>query len=165
MRTLAERIDYSPSGLYEYFDSKEQLIQAVCATGHLRLTQTMRQVDQRLEVQDYLVHIGAVYVDFAIANPQLFQLMFSSLPATPPDETMLRETSSYPILLGAIQRVIDEGTFKPREGFGLQEMAFSAWAMVHGIAMLGIHTPAFTPAFAALKLTALQAITRGLMCA
>ncbi len=163
MRSLAERIDYSPSGLYEYFDSKEQIIQAVCIAGHLRLTQTMRQVDETLPVVDYLVQIGAVYVDFAAANPELFQLMFSALSAAP-DAEMLSESSSYPILLGAIQRGIADGTFQAREGFGLQEMAFAAWSMVHGIAMLRIQMSDFAPAFEALKHEALLAITRGLMC-
>lgn len=164
MRSLAERIDYSPSGLYEYFDGKEQIIQAVCGAGHLRLTQAMRQVDKTLPVEDYLVQIGSVYVDFASANPVLFQLMFSALPAEPSDANMLSESSSYPILLGAIQRGIADGTFPVREGFGLQEMAFAAWAMVHGIAMLRIQMSDFAPAFEALKHEALLAITRGLMC-
>ncbi len=164
MRSLAEQIDYSPSGLYEYFDSKEQIIQAVCMAGHLRLTHAMRQVDETLPVEEYLVKIGSVYIDFAAANPELFQLMFSALPAAPLDVNMLSESSSYPILLGAIQRGIADGTFQVREGFGLQEMAFAAWSMVHGIAMLRIQMSDFSPAFEALKQEALLAITRGLRC-
>lgn len=163
MRSLAERIDYSPSGLYEYFDSKEEIIQAVCGTGHLRLTQAMRQVDETIPVEDYLVQIGSMYVDFAAANPDLFQLMFTALPAEPPDVNLTSQSSSYPILLGAIQRGIADGTFAVREGFGLQEMAFAAWSMVHGIAMLRIQMSDFAPVFEALKHEALLAITRGLM--
>ncbi len=55
MRSLAERIDYSPSGLYEYFDSKEQIIQAVCVEGYVSLTKAMRRVDEHLPVDAYLV--------------------------------------------------------------------------------------------------------------
>ncbi len=37
MRSLAERIDYSPAGLYEYFSSKEEIISAVCDEGQRML--------------------------------------------------------------------------------------------------------------------------------
>jgi AcrR family transcriptional regulator len=163
MRTLAERIDYSPSGLYEYFDSKEQLIQAVCGEGHARLTQAMRLVDESLPPEEYLVQIGHVYVDFAAANPLLFPLMFSEVPAAPPNPDMLSERSSYTILVGAIQRGIDSGVFQVRPGFGLHEMAFAAWSMVHGIAMLRIFMNERSPTFTANKHQALLVVARGLM--
>jgi hypothetical protein len=49
---------------------------------------------------------------------------------------MLSETSSYPVLLEAVRRGIETGVFKDRPGYGQNEMAYSAWALVHGIAML-----------------------------
>ncbi|RPJ50123.1 MAG: TetR/AcrR family transcriptional regulator [Chloroflexi bacterium] len=163
MRSLAQRIDYSPSGLYEYFDSKEQILQAVCSTGHRQLTQAMRQVDERLSARDYLFEIGKVYIDFAAANPRLFPLMFAATPAEPPDAGMLSEDSSYRVLLEAIQRGIDDGVFITSEGFGLPEMAFAAWAMVHGISMLRMTMPASAPTFAAYRDEALLVVSRGLM--
>jgi AcrR family transcriptional regulator len=33
MRNLAERIDYSAAGIYEYFSSKEEIIAAACELG------------------------------------------------------------------------------------------------------------------------------------
>jgi AcrR family transcriptional regulator len=162
MRSLAEQIDYSPSGLYEYFDGKEQIIQAVCGEGHARLTQTMRQVDAALPPEEYLVRIGQVYVDIASSHPAVFQLMFSALPAEPPDLSNLSESSSYRVLLEAIQRGIESGTFKARPSFGLHEMAFAAWSMVHGISMLRIYMPELTPTFNAYKDHALWTLVRGL---
>ena len=38
MREIAERIEYSPSGLYEYFSSKEELFAALVDEGRARLT-------------------------------------------------------------------------------------------------------------------------------
>jgi AcrR family transcriptional regulator len=163
MRSLAESIDYSPSGLYEYFDSKEEIIQAVCGEGHAQLAAEMRLVDENLSPEEYLIQIGHVYVDFATANPVLFQLMFKIVSGEPPDHRMLSERSSYSILLRAIQCGIDSGVFKPRAGFGLQEMAFAAWSMVHGISMLRIYMQDITPGFSAFKQQALSAIVRGLM--
>jgi hypothetical protein len=48
----------------------------------------------------------------------------------------------------AIQRGVAEDILKPRSGFGVVEMAFAAWAQVHGIAMLRItHLRAFETDF------------------
>ena len=163
MRTLAARIDYSPSGLYEYFDSKEQIIQEVCSEGHWRLTQAMNRVDDTLPPEEYLLRIGEVYIDFAVENPELFRLMFASLPAEVPDEQLLSSRSSFRVLLQAIQRGIDSGVFKTQPGFELYEMAFTSWAMVHGIAMLRIYMPEGTSSFEAYKHQALLALQRGLM--
>jgi AcrR family transcriptional regulator len=163
MRGLAERIDYSPSGLYEYFDSKEQIIQAVCGEGHMRLFEAMRAVDENLPPEQYLVQIGQKYVDFAAANRELFQLMFASVPAEPPSPSVLTKRSSYLVLQNGIQRGINQGVFKSRDDFSLQEMSFAAWSMVHGISMLRIYMKEPTQSFEHFRHQALLAIVRGLM--
>lgn len=146
MRALAQRIDYSPAGLYEYFDSKEEIIGAVCEQGHRRLTEYMQRADPDLPPVDLLLELGLAYVDFAVRNPDFFLLMFTNPntgvpPGTTPDQAaknMQQEGSSFPLLLRAIQRGVDEGAFKTKPGYGVFEMAFTTWAMVHGIAMLRI---------------------------
>jgi AcrR family transcriptional regulator len=160
MRSLAERIDYSPSGLYEYFNGKEDIIHAVCDEGHSRLAAQMRLVDESLPPEEYLVQIGLGYIDFAAANPELFQLMFSHLPGNPEQaEEMLSDSSSYSVLQRAIQRGIAAGVFKTHSGFGLQEIAFTAWAQVHGMSMLLLYVRDIQPG---VKREALSALARGL---
>lgn len=136
MRTLADRIDYSPAGLYEYFTSKENIIQTLSTQGHQMLRDHLLLVDQGLPPAEYLQALGLAYIEFALSNPDYYLLMFAHPPAPVQAERMVSESSSYPVLLQAIQKGIEAGVFKPREGFGLQEMAYAAWAMVHGIAML-----------------------------
>jgi len=138
MRSLAERIDYSPAGLYEYFDSKEAIIQEVSQEGHQQLTHAIRAVDSDLPPDEYLREIGQAYIRFAVLNPDYYLLMFTITPPETLIQGMLKENSSYPILLQAIQKGLEAGVFKPRAGFGLQEMAYAAWALVHGISMLRI---------------------------
>jgi AcrR family transcriptional regulator len=140
MRALAERSDYSAAGLYEYFGGKDEIIVAVSQQGHERLTSHMRMADASLPVMDYLYEIGMGYIRFALENPDHFLLMFT---VAPPGQTgdsspeqLLEGDSSFHILLDAIRRGIAEGAFVARPGFGLMEMAYAAWAMVHGIAML-----------------------------
>ncbi len=146
MRSLAERIDYSPAGLYEYFSSKEEIIAAVCDEGQHTLYEAMNQVDASLPPVEHLYHIGKAYIRFALDYPDYFLLMFTTTPPNaladaPVEEVqalLRQEGSAYGILLRAIQRGIDEGVFRVRPGFGLDDMAYAAWTLVHGIAMLRI---------------------------
>lgn len=145
MRTLADRIDYSPAGLYEYFGSKEEIVGAVCDEGQGFLFEAMDQVDKTLPPTDYLHGIGIAYIGFALEHPDYFLVLFTAAPPPPmmagasAEEVhamMTSEGSAYGILVNAIQRGIDAGLFHERPGFGRDEMAYAAWSLVHGIAML-----------------------------
>lgn len=144
MRSLADRIDYSAAGLYEYFGSKEEIVAAVCNEGHGYLFKAMSQVDSTLPPVEQLFQIGLAYIGFALEHPDYFLLMFTMAPspngADLPQEAVMEamrgEGSAYGILLQTIQRGITEGVFPIRPGFGLDEMAYAAWTLVHGVAML-----------------------------
>jgi AcrR family transcriptional regulator len=169
MRALAERSDYSAAGLYEYFGSKDEIIAEVCQQGLERLTSHMRQADPALPGVEYLYEIGISYIRFALENPDHFRLMFT----TPPDPTaaaspeeMLTGDSAFIILLNAVRRGIEAGVFVTRPGFGLMEMAYAAWANVHGIAMLRVTALCGYPMdFEAADREALRNFSRGLQSA
>ena len=168
MRALSERSDYSAAGLYEYFGGKDEIIAEVCQQGHERLASHMRTADASLPVVDYLYEIGIGYIRFALENPDHFLLMFTVVPPPGPTgdftpEKLLEGDSSFHILLGAIRRGIVEGVFVARPGFGLMEMAYTAWATVHGIAMLRLTSLRGYPMdFEAADREALSNFARGL---
>lgn len=136
IRAIAERIEYSPAALYEYFGSKEEIMAAVCGQGHERLTQAMTAVDPTLPAPKYLMAIGQAYITFAMQNPEHYLLMFTNPAFAGSPEDIRASDSSFTLLLAAVQRGLDEGVFKERPKYGLMEMAYTAWAIVHGIAML-----------------------------
>ena len=167
MRALAERSDYSAAGLYEYFGGKDEILAEVCQQGHEWLASHMRRADASLPVVDYLYEIGIGYIRFALENPDHFLLMFTVVPPGPvgdfSPEKLLEGDSSFHILLGAIRRGIEEGVFRTRPGFGLMEMAYTAWATVHGIAMLRVASLRGYPMdFEAADREALRNFARGL---
>ena len=163
MRKLAEVIDYSPAGLYEYFDGKEGIIQALCLEGHQKLSEVIRRVDESLPPAEYLLEIGVAYIDFALKNPDHYLLMFTNVPTKAQLEDMFTEGSSFPLLVQAIQRGIEAGVFKTRLGFELYEMVYAAWSLVHGLAMLRItYLGEFELDFSTADREALLAFNRGL---
>jgi AcrR family transcriptional regulator len=158
MRAIAEQIDYSPATLYEYFGSKDEIIQAICVQGHRALYNEMAQIENSLPVHDYVVELGLVYIRFAVANPDYFRLMFNMMDVGMDIEefdqkkieagetnfekaillAMMKETTSFSLLLMGILRGIQEGVFVVRPDFGLLEMAYGCWSLVHGLASLRI---------------------------
>lgn len=143
MRALADRIDYSAAGLYEYFGSKEEIIAAVCDQGQQYLFEAMSEVDPTLPPAEHLYQIGQAYIRFALAHPDYFLLMFTGARQEMADllpdavqEQMVAKSAAYGILAHTIQRGIEDGTFPVRPDFGHDEMTYAAWTTVHGIAML-----------------------------
>ena len=67
----------------------------------------------------------------------LFLLIFDRLPS---GRASLQQApgprSPYRILLDAVQAVLDSGAVVAREGYGLEEIAYGIWALVHGMATL-----------------------------
>lgn len=141
MRALARRIDYSPAGLYEYFGSKEEIVTAVCEQGHGRLYNEMARVDTNLPAQEYLLEIGIAYIRFAVTNPDYFLLMFTQTQSNITENNfaeLTSEGSSFSILLTAVTRLAEEGIVAVNETYSVLSIAYSAWSVVHGLAMLRV---------------------------
>jgi AcrR family transcriptional regulator len=136
MRDVAELIDYSASNLYEYFASKDELLRAVANEALTRLGMQTRQGATALSPRERLLAYGRSYLEFARTHAQLYLLTFGRkladcFPADPQ-----QAPSSYSFLVQIVKEGIEADAFAPRPNFGLQEMAFGCWSLVHGIAML-----------------------------
>jgi AcrR family transcriptional regulator len=136
MRDVAELIDYSASNLYEYFASKDELLTAVANEALTRLALQIRHSATALSPRERLLAYGRSYLEFARTHAQLYLLTFGRKLAhcvlTDPEQA----PSSYNLLLQIVKEGIEAGVFVPRPDFGLQEMTFGCWSIVHGIAML-----------------------------
>lgn len=134
MRDVAERIDYSASNLYEYFSSKDELLAAVIEEALTRLMMHVRSISTYLSARERLLAYGHMYLEFARMHPQLYLLIFGRK-AVQVKPTNLEE-NPYSLLLKIVEEGLAEGLFMPRPGFGLHEMTFGCWSLVHGMAML-----------------------------
>lgn len=134
MRAIAAQIDYSPAGLYEYFDSKDDIIQAVCLDGWQRLQKHLQQIAEIENPNDAIQRFAALYTEFAHRNPVNFHLIFSyglqTNRATAP--------FTFPEMFGSLSSVIRKGIenekFKLRQNLDEREMVRAIWSLIHGFA-------------------------------
>ncbi len=154
IRAIAERIDYSPAGLYEYFGSKEEIVAAVCAQNFERFARRLAQVDITLPPTEYILELGLSYIDFALRNPDSFLLMFTTIPLSQINQkqgmddlmaSMQEDDGAFAILVRGVQRCIDEEIYHSKPGFGVVEMAYTLWSLVHGLAMLRVTSGSIMP--------------------
>jgi AcrR family transcriptional regulator len=146
IRAIADRIEYSPAGLYEYYGGKDEIIGALCLQGFQRLTQYLASPDPTLPPLDYLVECGMSYIAFAREDSDLFLLIFTNAPllmpeTLPPSVTagqMLMENSAFMTLYRAVERCVEASILPSDRGLGVFELALTAWQMVHGVAMLNV---------------------------
>ena len=164
LREVARRSEYSPANLYEYFDSKDDLIAAVAAESLARLSTYLRRVATELPPPLRVVEIGLAYVRFARENPHHFRLIFIQLTSqrTAPDEPV-RAGSPYEIVRQVVQDGVEQGVFMARTDYGIEEMAYGIWVIVHGMAMLQLtHLQHFQADFPSMDRQVLDVFVEGL---
>lgn len=136
LREIARRIDYSPAGIYEYFGSKEEIIDAVCAEGSRAMVAALSVVPETLPPDEYLIELGLAYIDYALKNTEHF-IMFNRMgPDVPVDYADISIGEPYLLVIRAVQRALDAGIITGCEGFGQHEIAYSLWTLAHGMATL-----------------------------
>ncbi len=141
MREVAKRVDYSIGGLYQYFASKDEIINAACIEGDRRLTEYIKAVPTTLPLKTYLCEVGEAYIQFARQNPNHFAILFSMRTvgiAEPFAADAPEMEGSFGILMTAVMRGIEAGQIQVTEGFGAWEITYNLWAIVHGMATLEV---------------------------
>ncbi len=140
MRKIAERIDYSPAGLYEYFGSKEEIIAAACAQAEQRLEAYMKAVDPSLPPAQRLVELGMAYIRFAQNySEQFIALQFSQASGQTELPAPVETHGSFKVLLETVQEAMNAGEISA-EPYDVFTVAYTCWAFVHGMALLRLTT-------------------------
>jgi len=84
IRTLADKVDYSPSALYKYFNNKEEIIEALRVEGWKHMQSLFEtQLDPDLDSTRKLVQASHAYLELGDRYPELYQLMFNSSVGAP----------------------------------------------------------------------------------
>lgn len=134
-RGIARAVEYSPAGLYEYFDNKDHIVAALAAQGLDRLDRELSAVAMNQSLDERLSELGTAYIRFAHAHPGYFHLVFSLLPSgrrsreQPP-------SGAYRKVFDVMQEGVRTGLFQEGPGHDADVMAYGFWSLVHGMASL-----------------------------
>jgi len=76
IRKVAERIEYSPPTIYEYFESKEDILLELLREGYRQLAAALRIARESTEdCEQRLINMAEAYWNFAMSQPELYQVM------------------------------------------------------------------------------------------
>ena len=137
LREVARRAGVSHNAPYRHFAGKEEVLAAVAQEGFERLTVSMNDsMAPALSARERLLLCGLGYVQFALAWPHHFLVMFDF----PTSTTLACESpqigqNAFDVLLQAIVAAQSAAHLPPGDPL---PFALIAWAQVHGIAKLAI---------------------------
>ena len=129
----------SRTALYRHFADKRALLSAVATEGFrtLRL-QLVAAWDESGRGRAGFETMGVAYIRFAVANPSHYRVMFGGFvdpePACEP-ELATEAAGAFQALVDALAALQRDGSAR---GDDTALMARFVWAVVHGVAMLGI---------------------------
>ncbi|HSF37917.1 MAG TPA: TetR/AcrR family transcriptional regulator [Nocardioides sp.] len=144
LRELARRVGVSHAAAYRHFADREALVDAVAeramdallAVVHDRLA-AVDETEPVARARRRLVQIGVGYVDFAVAEPGLFRLLFTAYP-DPPEGKDPDGEDPYSMLNAALDELVAVGYLDPRDRPGAE---VTCWSAVHGFSVLNVEGP------------------------
>jgi AcrR family transcriptional regulator len=136
MRSLAERLGYSPATIYLYFRNKRELLQDLALAGFDRLAEAVEPSMRLPDPAEAILQGAMRYIDFGLANPEIYRLMFqdTSIRALTPEDVVHR-SRVWNLFRDAHARGIAAGAL--REG---DPDAFNmvGWSLLHGFVQLAL---------------------------
>lgn len=134
VRELAREIGVSTGAAYRHFENKDALMVALAIEGcNILLQSQMAIIHSGQNPEHQFRNIGRAYLNFAIANPALFQLMFGRFTAGSHNPELNSAADQiYKNLLGVISSALK----LPSDDFRVITFASQAWSLVHGLSVL-----------------------------
>jgi AcrR family transcriptional regulator len=128
LRAVARRAGVSPGAPYRHYADRDALISAVAAVGYRELAAHLAAAHPAPSTPDDLAAVAVAYVDFALARPALFRVMFSE-PCDPGSPERVAATTAISGYVAGIVR-------QSFPGADVEALSTAVWALVHGLAFL-----------------------------
>lgn len=136
MRAIAEKIEYSPGTIYLYYKDKNALMHDLHVEGFVRMNKDMQVLNHVRDPFERLIAMGRAYVQFALQNPDYYELMFiaqNPLRGVEKPEDWKMGTLTFDNLIAVVQECQAQGRFAGKDPLRL---SFLIWSCVHGICAL-----------------------------
>ena len=137
LRKVARKVGVSHTAPYNHFSDKQGLLAAISTAGHEHLHQLLLDTFEKSKIQssDVISDIAWAYLQFGLANPAKFKLMFSGA---------LEEERAHPEFVVISQKSIAlleeiivycQSKGQLPEG-SVKDIAIKLWSLVHGFTYL-----------------------------
>jgi AcrR family transcriptional regulator len=147
MRAIAEKIEYSPTVIYNYFKDKDALILELCQGDFGQLADQMHEAVRIEDPVERLRECGREYVRFALSYPNHYRLMFMTpypLRMDDPDHQHHKsevkgnpDTDAYAFVTALVQQVAAAGRLRDPVP-NIELITQTLWAGLHGVISLEI---------------------------
>ncbi|MBA4117155.1 MAG: TetR/AcrR family transcriptional regulator [Rubrobacter sp.] len=137
IRKIAALIEYSPPVIYEYFDSKDEILLDLMRTGYAEQLEAIEStVRAAKDPEEALLGIGRAWMDFAFRSPDLYQVMYGlgSVPFSAAETS--KEGEKIADSVGGVVEGILRNSGGKTDDVGGKVVLL--WATVHGLAALAM---------------------------
>ena len=138
IRKIAERIEYSPPVLYEYFDSKDDILLELVRLGYARQLEAVESAREASSggPEEALLAMARAWCAFAFRSPDLYQVMYGLGGVSFPVAELQKEGER---IGGAIGEVIEEILRENgKEVEDVWDKVILGWGTIHGLVALAM---------------------------
>jgi AcrR family transcriptional regulator len=140
VRRIAMEAGVAPMGVYNHFDSKFGIVDALYIQGFNRLRDALATIEEVDDPYESLREAGRRYRALALAHPKAYQIMFlRAVPGYEPSDLAIEVAArAFDSLVTAVRRAMAAGILAESPP---TETAQLIWATVHGwvsLELLGV---------------------------
>ncbi len=138
IRKIAERIEYSPPVLYEYFDSKDEILLELVRLGYAHQLEAVESAREASSggPEEALLAMARAWCAFAFRSPDLYQVMYGLGGVSFPVTELQKEGER---IGGAVGEVIEEILRENgKEVEDVWDKVILGWGTIHGLVALAM---------------------------
>jgi len=137
IRKIADVIEYSPPILYEYFESKDKLLEAIRKEGFDYLQNDFVKIKGHFSnAEKQLVEVAQSIWNYAVENPEVFQVMFNLEGAYCDSKQVYSQAMS--IKGNPVWEMI--ASIKPKAGELITKTYYEWWCLTYGFISITMTT-------------------------
>lgn len=139
MRRIADKIEYSPTTIYLYFQDKQELLENVCKETFSRLVQRLTKIMEQPGDPVERVKRGLIaYIEFGIQNPHHYRATFMMPVPEGFDQEKYHQPDSpgmqaFSFLIRGLTECIQAGKLP---AMNVELAGQTIWAGMHGVTAL-----------------------------
>lgn len=136
MRRVAQAVGITAMAIYRHYPNREGLLDAVANAGFEELAGQLTGRQFSGTIEERLALMADIYVDHALHNPRLFELMFLKPRATArryPQDFKAGHSPTANLMVNLIREGMTCGYFREDDAW---EITFEMGGLSHGLIML-----------------------------